>query len=153
MTKQPDFLSWPDSLAIVEMYKDGVGAWAIYHEHNPYRHSYPQIRAMLQHMGIWRNQSEAQTLRHKRNKVEEKRDSSERPAPTVDPWVRAELDAIAHAPSPGLRGFKAMFAVDTQSGKVLLNRVDEALEPYDRFECRRYESEYWWRIMTEVAKP
>lgn len=131
------WLAWPDADELAEAYKNGTGAWRLYHE---YQHPYLQIKAYLQHLGIWRDKSEAQMIRQRRERLERGAQGLPNPLrPAVDPWVRAELDAIAPPPSSALRGFAPMLAVSVKDG-VLLDRIAEALEPFDRFPVRRLEA-------------
>jgi len=121
------WLAWSDAEELDEAYKSGAGAWKLYHD---FPHSYSQIKAYLQYLGMWRNKSKAQRVRQRRE---------HRGTHTISdaPWVASELDAITHGPSIALRGFVPMLTVDIRTGKLLLNRMADALEPFDRFPVRR----------------
>ena len=55
---------------------------------------------------------------------------------TTDPFEAMTLDMVAPRPSKVLRDFVPMLTVSVADG-VLLNRMAEALEPFDVFEVRR----------------
>jgi len=111
---------------MVEEYKDGGGCAdiAVAHGHTP-----SIFARFLRSIGIYRNKSQAQRVRYRR----------ETHTISDAPWVASELDAITHAPSIGLRNFKPMLTVSVADG-VLQNRMAEALEAFDVFEVTRHAS-------------
>jgi len=115
---------------MIEEYMDGGACSDIAAAH---QHSPKLFAAHLRSIGVYRNKSKAQRLRQRREK---------RGTHTISdaPWVASELDAITHGPSIALSGFAPMLTVDIRTGKVLLDRMADALEPFDRFPVRRLQA-------------
>jgi hypothetical protein len=125
------YLTWPDYRELAEDYARGVSLRKLAEAYP--KHPYKQIRALLQHLGVWRTTSQAAQVRNAREKAKRQAAFSH-----IDPWGLDELDFIV-PPSPNQRKFVPMLTVNVATGEVTLDRMSEALRAKDRFEVRRGE--------------
>lgn len=139
---QPSYLSWPTLPAMVEEYKDGIGCSDIA---AAYHHRPSLFAAHLRSIGIWRDRSEAQTVRQRREK-HERAEVAEDVARSMDSWdVPDALSDIAPRASKVLRGFVPMLTVDIRTGEVLVNRLGEVIGDVFAAYSPAFDKKVWER--------